>query len=138
MEGCRYEELEHTSEIGVRAHAASPALLYACAARAMFALLQARPAALIPGITHRIVVDSTDADCLMVDWLGELLFLHETAGFVLADCQVDEWSPTRIEATVTGNLPAEPPALHIKAVTFHQLSVAQTDAGWTAVVFFDI
>ena len=104
----------------------------------MFALLQVKPDSRSAEITRRILVDSVDAECLMVDWLSELLYLHETTGVTIKDCQVHSWSPTHVEATVTGCLPIEPPSLYVKAVTFHQLSITQTDTGWTAVVFFDI
>jgi SHS2 domain-containing protein len=138
MAECSYEELEHTSEIGIRVHAENPGALFACAAEAMFALLQIEPDLHSAALSHRIVLDSADAECLMVDWLGELLYLHETTGAVITSCRVDDWSPTHLEADATGYQPSEPPSLHIKAVTFHQLSVTQTDAGWIAVVFFDI
>lgn len=138
MSDCVYEELEHTAEIGVRVRAPSPAELYACAAQAMFSLLQTEPDAQSDAVCREVVIDSADPESLMVDWLGELLYFHETTGAILAGCHVDLWSPTHLEATVRGFQPMEPPSLHIKAVTYHQLTVAQTCAGWTAEVFFDI
>ena len=138
MDECRYEELEHTAEVGVRVDAPGADALYACAARAMFGLLQAAPDREGDAVVQRIVMESMDAESLMVDWLGELLYLHETTGMMLAACVVTAWSPVRVDADVTFAPPVEPPTMHIKAVTYHQLSVVETEAGWRADVYFDI
>ena len=135
---CEFEELEHTAEVGVRVQATDSAELYACSAQAMFALLHAEPDTTAVAESHQIIVDSTDAECLMVDWLSELLYIHETNGVVMTNCTVTHWSPTRLEASVIGHPPTQPPSMDIKAVTFHQLSIQQTDDCWTAEVFFDI
>ena len=81
QQGCRYEELAHTAEVGVRVDAASADALYACAARAMFALLHMEPDRDADDVRPSTSsVESVDAESLMVDWLGELLYLHETTG----------------------------------------------------------
>lgn len=138
MDTCHYEELEHTAEVGVRVHAPGPEALYACAARAMFSLLNVEPDTQPRAASHRLVVESSDAESLMVDWLDELLFLHETTGTIVTECDVNRWSPDRLEASITCNPPLEPPSTHIKAVTYHQLSVVDTGDGWQAEVYFDI
>lgn len=99
-------------------------------------LLQAGAASTIN--RHSVSLTAVDAESLLVDWLNELLYLHETTGDVFTRYELAAWSPTRLEATVSGGPPAQRPRLHIKAVTYHQLHVAQTAVGWTADVFFDI
>ncbi|NTU78997.1 MAG: archease [Chloroflexales bacterium] len=42
-EDCHFEELAHTADVGARVRAATPAALFACAARSLFALIGARP-----------------------------------------------------------------------------------------------
>lgn len=138
MDECTFEELEHTAEIGIRVSASGPGALYACAARAVFSLLNVKPDRKTGAVLHELSVDSADAESLMVDWLGELLFLHETTGTVMAECRVKHWSPVRLEAEVAMHPPLQPPTMHIKAVTYHQLSIVETETGWEAVVFFDI
>jgi SHS2 domain-containing protein len=138
MSGCRSEELGHTAEIGLRVEADAPETLYACAARGMFELLRVPPDPAQPEIRHLVSIDSIDAESLLVDWLSELLYLHETSGALLTDCTVLHWTPTHLEAEARGRPPSQRPAVHIKAATYHQLRVAADANGWTAQVYFDI
>jgi len=133
-----FEELEHTADIGVRVQAHEPAALFAGAARAMFSLLRAEPDAAAPVETRHVVVDAVDIEALMVDWLNELLYLHETVGALFTDCRMRQWSPTRLEAGVAGSRPLGAPQVHIKAATYHQLRIERHADRWTAEVFFDI
>lgn len=135
---CRIEELGHTADIGLRIRADSPRALFACAGQAMFDLAGAKTDNAGPSNQRSVVVTSIDVESLLVDWLSELLYLHETTGEVYTDCLVTSWSPTRLEATVEGGPPAQPPILHIKAVTYHQLRVVEEEGGWLAQVYFDI
>lgn len=133
---CRYEELAHTAEVGLHIQAPTPAALFSCAATGMMSLLQAGPT---PASRHYpISLTAVDTESLLVDWLNELLYLHETTGDVFTGFEITSWQPDRLEAVATGGSPARPPRLHIKAVTYHQLHVTQTAVGWTADVFFDI
>jgi len=56
----------------------------------------------------------------------------------LTDCALRAWSPLHLEAEVSGRRSLGNPAVHIKAVTYHQLSVTAEGTTWTAHVFFDI
>ena len=138
MPDCLVEELGHTSEIGLRVRADAPEQLFACAAHAMFALLRVPLDTTRPVIHHHVTVDSIDGESLMVDWLSELLYLHETSGALFSDCAILRWTATHLEAEVSGYPPAAPPAVHIKAVTYHQLLIQANASGWTAQIYFDI
>jgi SHS2 domain-containing protein len=138
MPDCVIEELGHTSEIGLRVRADAPEQLFACCAQAMFALLRVAPDTQRPAIQHQVTIDSIDGESLMVDWLSELLYLHETSGALFTDCTILRWTATHLEAQVTGYPPLEPPAVHIKAVTYHQLLIQADANGWLAQIYFDI
>ncbi len=135
---CTAEELDHTAEIGVRVHAETPERLYACAALAMFALTGAQADPGSPDTPRQVQVKAMDPESLLVDWLNELLYLHEVHHEVYTACTVLAWEPTGIQATVEGRPLATPPVLHIKAVTYHLLQVRQDEKGWHAQVVFDI
>ena len=143
---CTYEELGHTAEIGLRLEADTAANLFTCAAQAMFDLIQpvlSAPlkesvAATEDSEWHQVVLSADDQESLLVDWLSELLYLYETTGLVFHRYHITTWEPTFIEATVTGDKPDQPAAMHIKAITYHQLEVAQTPDNWQARIFFDI
>lgn len=138
-EGCRVEELDHTAEIGLRVWASSEARLFGCVGEAMFGLLlgvESDPAA--PAAERVLEIEAGDPDSLLVDWLNELLYLHETTGNVYLSCNVLEWQPGRLAARVAGRRPLTMPELHIKAATYHQLRIAPEKGGWLAEVYFDI
>lgn len=138
MADCIVEELGHTAEIGLRIRADAPEQLFACAAHAMFALLRVHADTTRPAIHHSVTIDSIDGESLMVDWLSELLYLHETTGALFSDCTILRWTAAHLEAQVTGYPPDAPPAMHIKAVTYHQLLIQANADGWTAQIYFDI
>jgi SHS2 domain-containing protein len=138
MPECVIEELGHTAEIGLRIQADAPEQLFACSAQAMFSLLRVSPDLTRPPTQHQVTIDSMDGESLLVDWLSELLYLHETTDAIFTDCTVLRWTPTHLEAQVTGYLPASAPTMHIKAVTYHQLIVQANADGWLAQVYFDI
>jgi len=143
---CTYEELGHTSEIGLRLENETAEALFICAARAMFHLIQAtlvEAAVETPTETEtsewrEITLSASDPESLLVDWLSELLYLYEMTGLIFLRYKVATWEPTFLEATVAGDKPDQRPAMHIKAVTYHQLEVTQTPDNWRARVFFDI
>jgi SHS2 domain-containing protein len=140
--GCRTEELAHTSEIGLRAYAATLGDLFACLGRAMLALtgVQASEdaAAEAEVMTLEVDVSAADVESLLVDWLNEVLYLHEVTGIVPQTVTVHTITPDLIQATISGRAAQAPSELQIKAVTYHQLAVVQQAGEWKAEVFFDI
>lgn len=137
---CSLEELAHTADIGVRVRAASAESLFACAARALFTLMGITGAqdGAFAAAEVEVAVESADTPALLVDWLNELLYLHETTGLVYDRCTFDAWQPDRLRATVVGAPATGRPIMHIKAVTWHQLLVERDGDGWLAEIFFDI
>lgn len=135
---CDVEELGHTSEIGLRARAPGLADLFGCLARAMIALTGAKPDPQASSAAHPIALAAADLPSLLVDWLNEVLFLHEVAGIVPETIVIGDLGPKGITATIRGRRAHGVPDLQIKAVTYHQLQIAQENGHWLAEVFFDI
>lgn len=130
------EELSHTADVGLRARGATPAELFSCLAVGMFGLIGPRPET--RDRRRTVTVESLDAESLIVDWLSELLYLHETTGEVYDHCTITRWAPTKLEAVVEGGPPAGSPLRSIKAVTYHGLRLQEEPGGWLAEVYFDI
>ena len=135
---CEIEELSHTAEIGLRVRAGTLPDLYACAARGLFEIMQGEPSTGNNPVTRTVSVVSRDAESLLVDWLSELLYLHEVTGALFDEFAVHAVTAHALEATVTGHKAQQRPALQVKAVTYHQLRLAQEADRWIAEVFFDI
>ena len=94
-------------------------------------------------VFFEVELTAGDLESLLVDWLNEVLYLHEVSGIVPADVEVDEISPRSIQATIRGRRSRQIPELQIKAVTYHQLWIGPDqehleNGQWKAEVFFDI
>jgi len=107
----------------------------------MFSLI-VDPGTVTPTRSRPVVVCATDAEDLLMSWLNELIYLHETAGLVLREFEISKFDPAsaELEATVRGE--AYDPGRHqlelgIKACTFNGLEVV---AGPPArvTVYFDV
>ncbi|UCC76873.1 MAG: archease [Anaerolineales bacterium] len=132
----RFEQLDHTADLALRIHGRDLRELFASAAYAMFSQL-----AEVAGLDHtieRIVrVRGTDCESLLVNWLNELLYLHETEGEVYSAFRIDELSSDCLAATVHG-APCEEIYTIIKAATYHNLTINKTGEGFVATVVFDV
>jgi len=132
----RFEEIEHTADIAIRVRGRDLAELFANAAYGMACQL-ADPGAVDQTVEHVIELDAYDAETLLVSWLGELLYLGEREECVFTDFELPQVTPTRLRAIVRGG-PVEKHGAHIKAVTFSELEIVRTDAGYETTVVFDV
>jgi len=142
MNTCRIEELSHTAEIGLRVQADTLAKLFRCAALGMGALTGPAPKV---GTTaaYSVAVAAPDLETLLVDWLNELVYLSEVHTFHLESVRIErldraETGSAALTATVAGRPVSEPPAVQIKAATYHQLTITRLEKSWQAEVYFDI
>ena len=135
---CDVEELGHTSEIGLRVLAPTQPDLFRCLACAMIGLTGAAAEPEEEPQFYEVDLTAGDVESLVVDWLNEILYLHEVSGLVVDDVEVEEITPQMIQATVLGRRGGRAPDLQIKAVTYHQLKIGREQEGWKAEVFFDI
>ena len=92
---------------------------------------------LIPAVEHAIELEAYDAETLLVSWLGELLYLGERDDCVFTDFDMLEVTPHRLRAVARGGPVREQP-LQIKAVTFNELEILRTDAGYETTIVFDV
>jgi SHS2 domain-containing protein len=134
----RFEVLEHTADVGVRAVGSS---LKECFRQMTLGLLEISGAYRPDGGDKRdISVEADDLGALLVYWLEEVLYIQDSADAVVTDVTVNEVGTDEAVGSVSiaprGNEVLEGTA--VKAITYHQLSVARTEEGWTATVFFDI
>lgn len=95
--------------------------------------------------------EADDLEGLLVAWLSELVWFHDTESLVLGDFIVTEIGepPIRREgtpklmvaATVRGRYIGDwfvQTGPQIKAVTFHGLEVKQRRGGWEATAYLDV
>jgi len=130
-----YELLSHTADLAMRVYGRDLPELFVNAARAMFDVMTVSPE---KGTVERhLLLDAGDTEALLVDWLNELNFLHETEEETYTQFVLDEFTPTHLSARVSGG-PTVEKTLVIKAATYHELRIVPTDAGVEATIVFDI
>ena len=137
MSGDAIEIVEHTADWSLRVRGEDLAELFANAAIGMAMLIVENPDALPVSVERSLELQAYDAESLLVDWLNELAYLAETEQLVFSRIEIKEINKRSLEATVRGG---EAPVLdkHIKAVTFHNLAIKETESGLEVTIVFDV
>lgn len=131
-----WRELVHTADWAVDVTGADPRQLFANAAAAMYAL-QETDATQPVTLARAISADADGYEDLLVAWLNRLLLGQELGGEMHTRFELFELSERGLRGAAYGYRGA-PAHTAIKAVTYYDLSVRQTDAGWQARVTFDV
>jgi SHS2 domain-containing protein len=130
-----YEELEHTADWALRVWAPDPAGLFEQAAHGMLELcgvsIDARKAEM-----RRLEIEAIDRESLLVSFLGELLHIlsDEKIAFDHFNLQMDG---NKLLAKLEGGYVVEQ-RKEIKAVTYHNLSIRETERGLETEIVFDV
>ena len=136
----QFEILDHTADIGVIVYGENLGALFENAGEAFFHLIT--DLRKVKGrIEKRIDIRGESLDRLMVDWLNELLYLHDVEGLLFKGFRVESVGKNGLKATAKGEPFQE--GVHViktevKAVTYHQIEVRQEKGGWRAQVIFDL
>ena len=134
-----YTVLSLTADTGIEATAATfPALLRELAI-GMFELMGS-PLAGAAEQTIAADVASTSNEELVVDFLSELLYQSEVEDLFFFRFEVQETGPGRINISATGvsNGAVDLSGPPIKAVTYYDVAVQETDTGWYGRIYFDV
>jgi len=94
-----------------------------------------------PRAGREVRVAGHDEAALLVNWINELLYLHDLDGWLLARAEVKECVPPRLAANVTGERfdPARHPrGILVKAATYHDLSVVKSPDRVTVRMVLDV
>lgn len=132
--------LDHTADVGLEARAADLASLFSNAARGMFSIIASLDNAQ-PSVQILLGVTADNLEDLLVNWLSELLYLFSTEKVLFSRFEITEIDDHHIRAKALGQ-PIDQSShdlyTEIKAVTYHQLKVTESNRMWTARVFFDV
>jgi len=136
----QYELIDHTADFGIRVCGNSAEDLFHNAAMAfMDQLVEAsRP---IEQQTRQLRVEGYDYPDLMVNWLREIHFLWVGEELLVRSVLIEFLGDNNLSARVW--VEAFSPQVHvikteIKAVTYHQIQVADVGQQWEARIIFDI
>ena len=131
----RFEEIDHTADVAIKANGGSRKALFENAAAGMFGLITELRTVRPRG---ELVVRATGEDLgpLMVHWLQELLYAYDAQEFLFSRFDVAVRGLT-LKATVRGEAidkSRHPLKLNLKAITYHNL-IVDPRAGYATVVF---
>ena len=136
----RFEILDHTADIGLLVYGEDLKALFENAGKGFFHLIT--DLRKVKGrIEKRIEMRGESLDRLMVDWLSELLYLHDVEHLLFEGFKVEAVGEEGLKAIVKG----EPfqNGIHViktevKAVTYHRIEVRKENEHWRAQIIFDL
>ncbi len=135
-----FRVLEHTADIGFEAWGATREEVFANAARALFNTI-VDLSAIAPRQEVTIEVTASDPPNLLVNWLSEILYLHDAEGWLFCAFTVRKLDDHSLSALARGekfDSARHRINLQVKAITYHQLKLEQVGGAWRAQVYVDI
>lgn len=136
LESSGFEEVDHTADWAYRIWGPNLEMLFIQAARGLYALagVQFAPG---PETSQAIRLHGIDAESLLVAWLNELLYLHESQNLGLRQVEIQylDQQTLQVEAVC---VPTQGWLKCIKAVTYNNLAIQKTSTGLEATLVLDV
>ncbi len=135
-----HRTFEHPADLGLEARADSLAELFEALGEGLAEQI-CPPSTVRPAKAASVEVEADDLEALLVDFLSALLRLFDLQRFLIRRVQVRRIEHNSVSAAAFGE--DYDPARHelgaeVKAVTYHQLSVAREGDRWTGRVLLDV
>jgi SHS2 domain-containing protein len=136
----KYELIDHTADIAIKAYGKNLSEAFENAAKAMFDIITDNSEIESIG-QYDIELEAPDLEQLLVDWLSELLYLNTARNLVFGFFKVElDDKNNKLKAKIFGDkfdLSKHKIGAEIKAVTYHMLSV-RNKRPYNVQVLFDI
>lgn len=132
-----FEEIEHTADRALRIYGRNFEELLLNAACGLNSIMGVDQ---ITGETlhaKSFSLDAEDAEGLLVEWLSELAYWAESEMLVFSKFELQTVSRNQVKATAAGRRVTRLER-HIKAVTYHNLEIVESETGLVATVVFDV
>ncbi|MBE9503740.1 MAG: archease [Proteobacteria bacterium] len=136
----KYKIIDHTSDLGFEFYGDHLKELFVVAGEGLFSAIIDCEEVLC--VEHfEIELEGADLEDLMVNWLRELLYLHQVKRMLLKRFEILEIDEAKLKGRVSGEKYEERRhniMREVKAVTYHDLKVKETNGGWMTKVIFDV
>ncbi len=135
----RFELLEHPADIGFRAHGRTIPDLFATCAEALLSIFL-DPSQAQARQVWQLSVQGFDLESLLVNWLNEVLYYVDAKRVIFTRTEIRIES-NQLNATCHGetlDFARHPSRVLVKAVTYHQLRILESNGGWIAEVYVDV
>ena len=136
----KYTLIDHTADIGIDVFGPTLRELFTNAAFALFDIITDLSKVECK-VEYSINISGIDREQLLVNWLSELLYLHDVKNLLFKNFCIVDIKDNQLNATINGEVFIEGKHViktEVKAVTYHCLSVIQEDHQWKARVIFDL
>jgi SHS2 domain-containing protein len=136
----QFEILDHPADVGFLAYGRTLEELFENAALAMLTLACDLDT-IEEKASRSVAASGTGTESLLYAWLAEVLAIADAEQLVFRRADVTAIGATNVRGTLYGepfDKTKHRAGTYIKAVTYHQLKVEQTPAGWKARVYLDV
>ncbi len=135
-----YKILDHPADIGIEAFGKNLKSAFEQSAIGLVSIILDTSRIQCDEQKH-ISIFGEDYEQLLVKWLSEVLYIFDAEKFVPINFLIEKLTPKYLSAFVSGekfknNIHAT--YLDVKAVTYHQISIEETNTGAKLRVFLDI
>jgi len=140
METKTWEEVDISGDVGLKVWGDSLAELFRNAGEGMYSLV-ADPRLIETSSEISVHADGESLEGLLVAFLNELIFHFDTHDFIGKEIDINSISERSLDVTVRGEANGELSGnghLLLKAATYHNISIQESEGKWTAFVMFDI
>lgn len=136
----KFEQIEHTADIGIRAFGGDLVELFTNAAGGMLELAF-ETESVNETTTVEVELSGADIEELLVSWLQEILYIFEVKKIIPKKATVAMIEQNRLSARVTGekfNPDKHVAKREIKAVAYHLLKIEESHGVYSVQIIFDI
>ena len=135
-----YRLFDHTADLGMEFFGGSREELFVSAGAGIFDVI-ADINRIKTEKTFQINVEGLDLEDLLVNWLRELLYLHQVKRMLLSEFHITEMDAVHLKGEVRGepiDVKRHEIKKEVKAATYHNIEVIENKGRWTARVIFDV
>ncbi|MDP3790387.1 MAG: archease [Candidatus Omnitrophota bacterium] len=136
----RFEIVDHTADIAIKAYGSTLKELFQNAALGMFNIL-ADLEGIKPSTEIAVKADGIDKEELLIAWLEELLYNFYTKNIIFSEFNITELTDTDLAAKVKGRFIGENRnrlKTEIKAATRHGLKINKNGDMYEVQIVFDV
>lgn len=140
----KFEFLEHTADVYIRAYGKTMDEAYANAALALFEVMTDTDK-IAQTQQESLEVEAEDQYALLYNWLEALLVKFETEGMLYSKFEITDWKETeetfRFKAKIWGekfDAQKHPQRVGVKAVTYHRMMIIRERDSVTLEFILDI
>jgi SHS2 domain-containing protein len=142
MAAQKYEFVDHTADIAIKAYGRDLDEAFANAATAMFDTIT-DGASIEAEKEVALEIEAIDREGLLVQFLSELILIHEVEGLVFSEFEVDISGENGLKAVCRGErfMPEKHGGgLHVKGVSYHMMEISDGSDGKPCYVqvLFDV